>query len=446
MQKSANQKINIITLGCSKNLVDTEVLRTQIEKSGVEVLHNSNDTSAKTVIINTCGFIADSQEESIDTILNAIATKKNGHIDNVYVMGCLSERYKKDLQKEMPDVDQYFGVNDLSQILETLKIDYKKELIGERNILTPSHFAYLKISEGCNRSCSFCAIPLIRGKHISRPIEELVREAELLVKKGVKEILLIAQDLSYYGFDLYKKFKLAELLEKLSDIKGLEWIRLHYIYPANFPEEVIQVMKTRENICKYIDIPIQHIADNMLTAMRRGHSKKSTLELIHKFRTEIPDIAIRTTLLVGHPNETDEDFAELMQFVEDSKFERLGVFTYSAEKDTHSYENMKDDVDDSTKTQRADAIMELQSQIAAQNNRKLINTVQKVLIDNEDDDFYIGRTQYDSPEVDNEVLIEKAGIELTIGKFYNVKITDAEEYDLFGELMLPKKHLNSWSL
>lgn len=428
-----NQKINIVTLGCSKNWVDSEVLFTQLKSQEVEVVHNANDTSAKTWIINTCGFIADAQEESVDIILGAIKAKKNGLIDNVFVFGCLSERFKDEIRLEIPEVDQYFGVDSLEEVLQTLKLDYKKELIGERKILTPSHYAYLKVSEGCSRKCAFCAIPLIRGKHKSKPIDELVKETQFLVKNGVKEIMLIAQDLSYYGFDLYKEHKLADLLNKLSAIEGLEWIRLHYLYPANFPLDVIDVIKSKPNICKYIDIPVQHISDNILKSMRRGHTKQQTKDLIDKLRNEIPEIAIRTSILVGYPGETDDDFEELKQFVKETKFERLGVFSYSPESGTYSGDELEDDVPEEIKAQRETEIMDLQNEISYDNNMRLVGTLQKVLIDSETNDYFLGRTQFDSPEVDNEVIIQKTN-NIKTGEFYQVRITQSEEYDLYGKM------------
>ncbi len=428
------QKVNIVTLGCSKNLVDSEVLMKQIELNGIQIVHDSNDTDAKTVIINTCGFINDAKEESVNMILDFAKAKENGIIDNLFVMGCLSERYKQELEKEIPNVNAYFGSDNIKEIIESLQIDYKKDLLGKRHITTPDHYAYLKISEGCNRKCSFCAIPLMRGKHISKPIESIIYEAEQLVNNGVKEILLIAQDLSYYGFDIYKQCKLAELLEKLAKINGLEWIRLHYVYPADFPEEVIQVIKKHKNICNYIDIPLQHISDNMLKIMRRGNSKKQTLALISKFREQIPEIAIRTTLLVGHPGETEDDFEELKTFVKETRFDRLGVFTFSNEEDTHTFINYEDDIPEKVKNSRMEELMEIQKEISLEVNRLKVQKSYKVIIDRREGNYFFGRTEYDSPEVDNEVLINTGNEEIKIGEFYNVIITYASEYDLYGEI------------
>jgi len=428
------KKLNIISLGCSKNLVDSENLSTQIKNGGWQVEFDNYNSDARTVVINTCGFIHDAKEESINTILSFISAKKEKKIDNVYVMGCLSERYKKDLETEIPEVDTYFGVNNIPDILAKLKIDYKKELIGERNISTPSHYAYLKISEGCDRKCSFCAIPLIRGKHVSLPIEILKKQAENLAKQGVKELILIAQDLSSYGFDSYKEYKLAELLEELVKVEGIEWIRLHYIYPANFPEKVIEVMKKEPKICKYIDIPVQHASTKVLKNMRRGHTKESTLALITKFKAEIPEIVIRTTVLVGFPGEEQADFEELKQFVAEVKFDRLGVFTYSEEEGTYGAKKFEDTINQEIKQQRADQIMALQQTISLDLNYAKIGKTLKVIIDRKENNHYIGRSQFDSPEVDNEIIIENSLVELNIGNFYNVKILKAEDFDLFGEV------------
>ncbi len=432
-------KINIITLGCYKNLVDSEFFMKQLAANNLIVEHDANNTNAKIVIINTCGFINSAKQESIDTILEFAKAKEKGEIEKLYVIGCLSERYKDKLEKEIPEVDKYFGTNNIKEILQTLGLTYKKELTGKRIITTPEHYAYLKISEGCNRHCSFCAIPLMRGKHISKPIETLIDEAKYLVEKGVKELILIAQDSSYYGIDIYKKPELAGLLEKLSALNGVKWIRLHYAYPSKFPLNVIKVMKERENICKYIDIPLQHISDNMLQLMRRGINKKETLKLIDLFRKEIPDIAIRTTILVGHPGETKNDFEELKQFVKSQRFERLGIFTYSYEEDTYSYQNYKDNIPEKIKQQRADEIMEIQIQISNELNNNKIGKSLKVIIDRCEDEFYIGRTEHDSPEIDNEVLIKIENNSLTtcedaIGNFHNVKITFADDYDLHGKI------------
>ena len=431
-----SQKINVVTLGCSKNIVDSEVLMGQLKSSGVEVIYDSNDTSAKTVVINTCGFINDAKEESVNTILQFVRAKEAGDIDNLYVMGCLSERYKKELEGEITEVDKYFGVNDIQQIVETLNIDYKKELIGERFVTTSSHYAYLKISEGCDRNCSFCAIPDIRGKHISKPIDEIIIEAKKLQKKGVKELILIAQDLTYYGLDIYKENKLKELLEQLSDIDGIEWIRLHYAYPSKFPFEILKVMKEKDNICNYLDIPFQHISDSVLSNMRRGIDKSKTLELIEILRSELPDLALRTTLMVGHPGETEKEFEELKQFVINARFDRLGVFTYSEEENTFGAEQFDDIISDEVKNNRSEEIMAIQQEISRQLNAQKNGKILKVIIDREEGDYFIGRTEFDSPEVDNEVLINKSEIaRIEIGTFYSVKITTSEDYDLFGDIV-----------
>lgn len=433
--KNKKQRINIVTLGCSKNLVDSEQLARQIEANGLEVVHDSNETAAKTVIINTCGFIGDAKEESVNTILEFAHAKVNGKIDQLYVMGCLAERYKKDLRAEIEEVDQFFGVNNIQEVVEGIGIDYKHELIGERSTQTPTHFAYLKISEGCNKTCAFCAIPLIRGKHHSKSIEALVEEARFLVARGVKELILIAQDLTFYGIDLYKKPMLAELLEQLSELPGLEWIRLHYAYPMHFPDRVLELMRTRPNICRYIDMPLQHISNNMLRTMRRGNTKESTYELIEKFKREVPDIALRTTLLVGHPGETEADFEELKAFVRFAQFDRLGVFTFSMEEDTHAAKNYQDEVPEEVKQARMQEIVDLQREISLGLNQKRVGHTYRVLIDRREGDFYVGRTEYDSPEVDNEVLVAATEQPLTIGAFYQVHIHTAEEFDLYGELV-----------
>jgi ribosomal protein S12 methylthiotransferase len=434
--KRKDDIVNIVTLGCSKNLVDSEYLMKQLDAGSLKVIHDANPADARTVIINTCGFIKDAKEESINTILQYIKAKENGLLDKVFVMGCLSERYKKDLQIEIPDVDRYFGSNDIRKIVESLGVDYKQNLVGERLTTTPSHYAYLKISEGCDRNCSFCAIPLMRGKHRSKSMEQLVYEARLLVDKGVKELMLIAQDLTYYGVDIYRKQRLPDLLRTLADIDGLEWIRLHYAYPAGFPKEVLQVMKERENICNYLDIPFQHISNNVLKKMHRGNTRQHTYELIDYFRSEIPDLTLRTTLLAGHPGEGEEEFEELKEFVETIKFDRLGVFTYSEEDDTFSARNFKDAIPESLKEARATEIMELQQFISGELNRKKAGKILKVLIDRKEGEFFIGRSEADSPEVDNEVLV-KSDTELKIGNFYPVTITSATDFDLFGEVNIP---------
>lgn len=427
MQKKT---INIVTLGCSKNLVDSENLITQIGNQ-YKITHNSNHKS-DIVIINTCGFIKDAKEESIDTILNFIEQKKAGNIDYVYVIGCLSQRYKSDLEKEIPEIDQYFGVNDIKKILKRINLSYRNNLYGERKITTPNHYAYIKIAEGCNRKCSFCAIPNIRGKYKSYDQEQIIEEVKYLAKNSVKEFNLIAQDISYYGYDLNKKNKLTELVNKLSDIKGVEWLRLHYSYPLNFPIELIELMAKKENICNYLDIPIQHISDKVLKKMRRGHLKKDTIKLIQNIRSINPNIALRTTLLVGHPGEEEKDFKELIDFVKETKFDRLGVFTYSEEENTFAAINYKDTIPELIKEERAAQIMEIQQNISLELNQTKIGKNFKVLIDKFDGEFYIGRTEYDSPEVDNEVLI-KSEKTIELGTFHNIKITDATEFDLYGE-------------
>jgi ribosomal protein S12 methylthiotransferase len=420
-------------MGCSKNLVDSEQLMRQL-KDNYDVVHESEKEDADIIIINTCGFIADAKQESIDTILNFSVAKKTGKIKKVYVMGCLSQRYKKELSAEMPEVDAFYGVNDLKDLLKTLEVDLKTQLLGERILTTPKHYAYLKIAEGCNRNCSFCAIPLIRGKNISKPIEDLIAEAEWLVKQGVKELILIAQDLTYYGMDLYKKRKLAELLEKLADVKGLEWIRLHYAYPAAFPMDVLNVMAKNDNICKYIDIPLQHINSDILASMKRNIDGNKTRELVAKMRAKVPGITIRTTLIVGYPGETYAQFEELKRFVAEAKFERLGVFTYSPEENTAA-DKLKDNVSAKTKEKRFSEIMELQQLISADINNAKIGKVFKTIIDRKEGEYWIGRTEFDSPEVDNEVLIT-SDKKLITGNFYLIKITLAEDYDLYGEIVL----------
>ncbi|UXX79644.1 30S ribosomal protein S12 methylthiotransferase RimO [Reichenbachiella carrageenanivorans] len=426
------EKVNIVTLGCAKNLVDSEVILTQLKGNDIDAVHESKKNDATTVIVNTCGFIENAKQESIDTILKFVDAKQEGHIEKLYVTGCLSHRYKDDLAKEITDVDEYFGTTDLKKILAKFKADYKHELVGEREITTDSHYAYLKISEGCDRPCSFCAIPLMRGKHVSRPIEELVLEAKSLVKKGVKEILLIAQDSTYYGLDIYKKRNLAELLEKLSEVEGLDWIRLHYAFPTGFPEDILKVMAEKQNICSYLDIPLQHGSSKMLKLMRRGTDRKKTTALIEKIRAEVPGIAIRTTMIVGHPGETEEDFEELMDFVAESRFDRLGVFAYSHEEDTHAG-TMNDDVPEEVKNERVDTLMELQEGISLEINESKIGNTYKTLIDRKDGEYFVGRTEFDSPEVDNEVLISAKDHYLRVGDFANIKITSAEPFDLYGE-------------
>lgn len=428
------QNIHIMTLGCSKNLVDSEFLMTQLESNGFNVTHDNKNIQDGILLINTCGFIHDAKEESVNAIMEAVDYKVNNVLDKVVVFGCLSERYKKDLQSEIPEVDAFFGVNDWKEIIEYLGGTYSEELKYERNTTTPAHYAYLKISEGCNWGCSYCAIPLIRGKHISKSIEDLVFEAKVLAKKGVKELILIAQDLTYYGLDIYKQRRLGDLLLELEKVEGIEWIRLHYAYPTKFPMDVIQIMKQSTKICKYIDIPLQHINTKILTNMRRGIDADKTKELILNFRSEIPEIAIRTTFLVGHPGETDEDFAELLDFVEEFKFERLGAFAYSEEEDTYGAAQFSDDIPEEVKEKRIEELMILQEQISNNLNSQKVGNTYKVIIDRIEGDFFIGRTEFDSPDVDNEVIIS-ADEELDVGSFYQVKVNSAESYDLYAELV-----------
>ncbi|MCS7076416.1 MAG: 30S ribosomal protein S12 methylthiotransferase RimO [Bacteroidia bacterium] len=428
--KVKNLQVNVVTLGCAKNIVDSEVLMAQLRANDFSVSHEAKRLKHDIVIINTCGFIEAAKQESINTILHYVDLKQAGKIKKVYVTGCLSERYKNELQQEIPEVDAYFGTTELASLLATLNADYKKELLGERMLTTPKHYAYLKISEGCDRPCSFCAIPLMRGKHVSKPMEKILQEAQFLVENGVKEIMLIAQDLTYYGLDLYHTRKLNDLLIQLAQIKGLAWIRLHYTYPAQFPEEILDTMREHSNICKYIDIPLQHISDNMLKIMRRGITKRKTIELIEKIRAKVPNIAIRTTLIAGHPGETENDFEELKSFIEETQFERLGIFTYSHEENTHAY-TLGDTVPDVEKRRRADEIMEIQQDIAFELNHKKIGQTLPVLIDRKEGQFWVGRTEHDSPEVDNEVLI-KTDIPLKIGSFVSVNITECTEFDLYG--------------
>ena len=428
-------KVNVVTMGCSKNLYDSEVMMAQLKANQYEVEHESKINDAAIVIINTCGFIDSAKEESINTIIDFVDAKKNGLVEKVYVSGCLSERYKDQLQEEIPEVDAYFGTKELPNILRTLNANYKHELIGERLLTTPDHYAYLKIAEGCDRPCSFCAIPLMRGKHRSTPIEDLVTNAKSLAQKGVKEIMLIAQDLTYYGLDIYKKRALGDLLRELCKVEGIEWIRLHYAYPSGFPMEVIEVMKQEKKICNYLDIPLQHGSSRVLKAMRRGINREKTTQLIKDIRTIIPDIAIRTTLIAGYPGETEEDFQEMYDWVEEMQFERLGIFTYSHEENTHAH-NFDDDVPASTKKDWADAIMELQSGISYELNQQKVGSRYKVLIDRAEGDYFIGRSEFDSPEVDNEVLIKKdENTYCRIGDFVNVEIVKADHYDLYGELL-----------
>lgn len=435
MKTKGNQtnKVNIVTLGCSKNLVDSEVLFTQLKGNGFNVTHESKKDDANIVIVNTCGFIDNAKQESIDTILRYTEAKEAGIVDKVYVTGCLSHRYKDELELEIPTVDAWFGTNELPRMLKTLKADYKHELVGERLLTTPAHFAYLKIAEGCDRPCSFCAIPLMRGGHVSKTIEQVILEAQNLAKKGTKELILIAQDLTYYGLDIYKKRNLAELIDRLSDVEGIEWIRLQYAYPAGFPMDILDVMKNRSNVCNYLDMPLQHGSSEMLKFMRRGINREKTEDLIKQIRDKVPDIALRTTLIVGHPGETEDHFEEMYRFVEQSRFERLGVFQYSHEENTHSF-SMEDNVDAETKQERADIIMELQQGISTELNQAKIGKTYKVLFDRKEGGYFIGRTEHDSPEVDNEVLIPATQY-VRQGDFAMVKINNAEEFDLYGDLV-----------
>ncbi|MFV9550598.1 30S ribosomal protein S12 methylthiotransferase RimO [Algibacter sp. PT7-4] len=424
-------KINVVTLGCSKNVYDSEVLMGQLKANGKTVAH---EEEGNIVVINTCGFINNAKEESVNTILEYVKKKDEGDVDKVFVTGCLSERYKPDLVKEIPNVDEYFGTTELPGLLKALGADYKHELIGERLTTTPKNYAYLKIAEGCDRPCSFCAIPLMRGKHKSTPIEDLVIEAEKLAANGVKELILIAQDLTYYGLDLYKKRNLAELLEALVKVEGIEWIRLHYAFPTGFPLDVLDVMKREAKICNYLDIPLQHISDNILKSMRRGTTKAKTTKLISQFREAVPEMTIRTTLIVGYPGETEEHFQELKQWVKAMRFERLGCFTYSHEENTHAY-NLEDDVPEDVKIDRANQIMEIQSQISWELNQAKIGETFKVVIDRKEGNYFIGRTEFDSPDVDNEVLIDATKTYLKTGEYTTVKITEAEDFDLYGDVV-----------
>ena len=421
-------KINVITLGCSKNIYDSEILMGQLKASGKEVVH---EEQGNIVVVNTCGFIDNAKEESVTTILEQIQKKESGEIDKVYVTGCLSERYKPDLQKEMPQVDAYFGTTDLPQLLKVLEAVYQHELIGERILTSPKHYAYFKIAEGCDRPCSFCAIPLMRGKHKSTPIEELVIQAKKLANKGVTELILIAQDLTYYGLDLYKKRRLADLLKELVKVEGIEWIRLHYAFPTGFPEEVLDVMREEEKICNYLDIPLQHISDPILKSMRRGTTQAKTTELLKKFREKVPGIVLRTSLIVGYPGETEKDFECLKEWVKAMRFERLGCFTYSHEENTHA-SNLEDDIPQTIKQKRANEIMEIQGQISWEYNQSCIGKTYRCLIDRKEGNYYIGRTFMDSPDVDNEVLIDAAQYYLKLGTFIQVKITAATDFDLIG--------------
>ena len=430
-KSTKKNKINIITLGCSKNVYDSEVLMGQLSANKIAVEHESENEDANIVVVNTCGFIDNAKEESINTILEQVQRKESGKIDKLYVTGCLSERYKPDLERDIPNVDQYFGTTDLPKLLKVLGADYKHELLGERLTTTPKHYAYLKISEGCDRPCSFCAIPLMRGKHKSTPIEQLVKESKHLAKNGVKELILIAQDLTFYGLDIYKKRSLADLLTQLSKVEGIDWIRLHYAFPTGFPEDVLDVIRENVKVCNYIDIPLQHINDDLLKSMKRGTSHEKTDALLKDFRTKVPNMAIRTTLIVGYPGETKEKFQELKQWVQDTKFDRLGVFTYSHEENTSAYD-LEDDVPEKTKKARADEIMDLQTHISWELNQKKIGRTFKVLFDRKEGDYFIGRTEFDSPDVDNEVLVRANENYVRIGDFANIKIEKSDHFDLYG--------------
>ncbi|WP_462353284.1 30S ribosomal protein S12 methylthiotransferase RimO [Alistipes timonensis] len=428
------KKINVITLGCSKNTVDSEHLMARLAAAGYEVLFDSDRTDAKVVVINTCGFIGDAKQESVDMILRAAAAKQAGKIERLFVVGCLSERYADELRAEIPEVDEYFGARTWDGIVRALGASEDPALATERRLTTPRHYAYLKISEGCNWKCGYCAIPLIRGAHVSVPMEVLEEEARKLAAQGVREVMVIAQDTTYYGIDLYGRRMLAELLRRLCRIDGIEWLRLHYAYPTGFPEEVIEVMAAEPKICKYLDIPFQHISDAQLAAMHRRHTKAEAMELIRRLRTAIPDLALRTTLLVGYPGETEADFEELLEFVREVRFERLGVFAYSEEEGTYSAEKLRDDVPETVKQERVERIMALQNEISLENNRHRVGSTERVIIDSRQGDFYVGRTQYDSPEVDQEILIPVGGKRLLRGHFYEVTVTSAADYDLYGKV------------
>ena len=433
------KKINVITLGCSKNTVDSEHLMARLAAAGYEVVFDSERADADTVVINTCGFIGDAKRESIETILAAAAAKQAGRVKHLFVIGCLSERYADELRAEIPEVDDYFGARDWSGIIAALGAESRDDLATERMLTTPDHYAYLKISEGCNWLCGYCAIPLIRGKHVSVPMETVLEEARRLAARGVRELMVIAQDTTYYGIDLYGRRRLADLLTELCRIDGIEWVRLHYAYPASFPDEVIDTMAREPKICKYLDIPFQHISDRMLSAMKRRHTKAEAMDLIRRLRERIPDIALRTTLLVGYPTETEADVAELEEFVREARFDRLGVFPYSEEEGTYSAENLPDDVPDEEKQRRADRIMALQERISLENNLARVGRVMRVVVDSRQGDYYVARSEYDSPEVDQEILIPAAGRRLLRGRFYDVRITGAEDYDLYAEAIGPSR-------
>ncbi|MBO4233841.1 30S ribosomal protein S12 methylthiotransferase RimO [Riemerella anatipestifer] len=431
-KSTGKKKINVVTLGCSKNLYDSEVLMGQLKANGKEVVHEQE--RGDIVVINTCGFIDNAKEESINTILDYVEAKNRGEVEQVFVTGCLSERYKPDLLKEIPDVDQYFGTRDLPILLKHLGADYKHELVGERLTTTPKHYAYLKISEGCDRPCSFCAIPLMRGGHISTPIEKLVEEAKKLAKKGTKELILIAQDLTYYGLDIYKKRALGNLLKELVKVDGIEWIRLHYAFPTGFPEEVLDIIREEPKVCNYIDIPLQHINTDLLKSMKRGTTHEKTNTLLNKFREKVPNMAVRTTLIVGYPGETEERFQELKNWVKEQRFDRLGCFTYSHEENTTAYQ-LEDDVPQEVKEARVEEIMALQSQISWEKNQEKVGQVFRCIFDRKEGNYFVGRTEFDSPDVDNTVLVSAENTYISIGEFANVRITSAEEYDLYGELV-----------
>lgn len=427
-------KVNVVTLGCSKNIFDSEVLMGQLKANNYEVEHESKNDDSSIVIINTCGFIDNAKQESIDTILQFVDAKERGLVEKVYVTGCLSERYRPELEKEIPEIDAWFGTRDLPRLLKTLKADYKHELVGERILTTPQHFAYLKISEGCDRPCSFCAIPLMRGKHISTPIEELVAQAKNLAKNGTKELILIAQDSTYYGLDIYGKRNLGELLKNLSGVEGIRWIRLHYAFPSGFPEDALDVMRDTPNICNYLDMPLQHISDNMLKSMRRGTTKQKTIDLVNKIRDKVPGLTLRTTLITGYPGETERDHQEMLEWVEQTRFDRLGVFTYSHEENTSAHA-LNDDVPADVKQARAEAVMEVQQGISFEVNQQKVGKTFDVLFDRKEGEYFIGRTEADSPEVDNEVLVSAKESYVRVGDFAKVTIDSAEEFDLYGKLV-----------
>ena len=431
-KSSKKNKINVVTLGCSKNLYDSEVLMGQLKANDKEVVHEDEEEDGNIVVINTCGFIGKAKEESVDAILHHVNRKEAGEIDKVFVTGCLSERYKPDLEKEISEVDQYFGTHDLPQLLKALEADYKHELVGERLTTTPKHYAYLKISEGCDRPCSFCAIPLMRGGHVSKPIEELTKEAENLAAEGVRELILIAQDLTYYGLDIYKRRALADLLRELAKVEGIKWIRLHYAYPTGFPLDVLDVMREEPKVCNYIDIPLQHVNSELLKSMRRGTDSEKTIRLMNKFREEVPDMAIRTTLIVGYPGETREQFEELKEFVKNTRFDRMGCFAYSHEENTHAY-NLVDDVPEDEKESRVAELMELQGQISFEMNQQKVGKSFDCIFDRKEGKYFIGRTEFDSPDVDNNVIVDGSKHYIQIGHFVKIRITEATDFDLYGE-------------